>query len=330
MEMTDMTDPLIHRSEPSFCMFPIRLPQVWSMYKKAEASFWTAEEVDLSQDPQDWDALTEDERFFIKHVLAFFAGSDGIVNDNLAERFLREVADPETRAFYGAQIFMENIHSETYALLIDTYIKDERERRHLFNAVNAIPCIKAKADWAKRWISDDTSTFGKRCVAFACVEGIFFSGAFCAIFWLKERGVLPGLCFSNELISRDEAMHTEFAVLMHWTLRAENRVDENDARAMVMDAVEIEKEFITTAIPCRMLGMNSDMMSTYIEFVADRLLVQLGFAKAYGAHNPFGFMERISLPNKTNFFEGRVSEYARAGVTDTHAVDATAEDDDDF
>jgi ribonucleoside-diphosphate reductase subunit M2 len=323
----EMTDPLTHRTEPSFCMFPIRLPAVWAMYKKAEASFWTAEEVDLSRDQQDWDALTDDERHFIKHVLAFFAGSDGIVNDNLAERFLREVADPETRAFYGAQIFMENIHSETYALLIDTYIKDERERRRLFNAVNEIPCIKGKADWARRWISDESSSFGKRCVAFACVEGIFFSGAFCAIFWLKERGILPGLCFSNELISRDEAMHTEFAVLMHWTLRPENRILEADARAMVTEAVGIEKEFITEAIPCRMLGMNSDMMSTYIEFVADRLMVQLGFDKVYGAHNPFGFMERISLPNKTNFFEGRVSEYARAGV---NGNDGDDDDDDDF
>lgn len=297
------------------------------MYKKAEASFWTAEEVDLSRDQQDWDALTDDERHFIKHVLAFFAGSDGIVNDNLAERFLREVADPETRAFCGAQIFMENIHSETYALLIDTYIKDEHERRRLFNAVNEIPCIKGKADWARRWISDESSSFGKRCVAFACVEGIFFSGAFCAIFWLKERGILPGLCFSNELISRDEAMHTEFAVLMHWTLRPENRILEADARAMVTEAVGIEKEFITEAIPCRMLGMNSDMMSTYIEFVADRLMVQLGFDKVYGAHNPLGFMERISLPNKTNFFEGRVSEYARAGV---NGNDDNDDDDDDF
>jgi ribonucleotide reductase beta subunit family protein with ferritin-like domain len=323
----EMTDPLTHRAEPSYCMFPIRLPQVWSMYKKAEASFWTAEEVDLSGDLADWQALTEDERHFIKHVLAFFAGSDGIVNDNLAERFLREVADPETRAFYGAQIFMENIHSETYALLIDTYIQDAGERSQLFNAVNEIPCIKAKADWAKRWISDDSSSFGKRCVAFACVEGIFFSGAFCAIFWLKERGILPGLCFSNELISRDEAMHTEFAVLMHWTLLAQNRIDEASAVAMIQGAVAIEKEFITSAIPCRMLGMNAGLMSTYIEFVADRLLVQLGFGKVFGAANPFGFMERISLPNKTNFFEARVSEYARAGVNTTAG---DGDDDSDF
>lgn len=323
-----MTDPLTHRSEPSYCLFPIRLPQVWAMYKKAEASFWTAEEMDLSRDVQDWDALSDDERYFIKHVLAFFAGSDGIVNENLAERFIREVADPETRAFYGFQVMVENIHSETYALLIDTYIKDAEERRHLFNAVNEIPCIKAKANWAKRWISDVTSTFAKRVTAFACVEGIFFSGAFCSIFWLKERGVLPGLCFSNELISRDEALHTEFAVLMHWTLQPQNRISEADARAMVTEAVAIEKDFITEAIPCRMLGMNSDMMSTYIEFVADRLMVQLGFDKVYGSRQPFGFMERISMPNKTNFFEARVSEYARAGVMDS-AVD-TGDDDEDF
>lgn len=322
-------DPLLDNPEPSYCMFPTRLPEVFKMYKQAEASFWTAEEVDLSQDVVHWEKhLTDDERYFIKYVLAFFAGSDGIVNDNLANRFMTEVADPETKAFYGFQIAMENIHSETYALLIDTYIKDPSERAHLFNAVNEVPCIKQKGDWAKKWISDGTSTFGERCVAFACVEGIFFSGAFCAIFWMKERGLLPGLCFSNELISRDEALHTQFAVLMHHTLMEENRIDEAKATGMIAEAVRIETEFIVDALPCAMLGMNASAMTAYIEFVADRLLLQLGFAKHFNTPNPFDFMERISLPNKTNFFEGRVSEYARAGVKTVAGEDSG--DDDDF
>jgi ribonucleotide reductase beta subunit family protein with ferritin-like domain len=322
-------DPLIYNPNPSYCMFPTRLPEVFQMYKKAEASFWTAEEVDLSMDVADWERLSDDERTFIKYVLAFFAGSDGIVNENLANRFMTEVADPETKAFYGFQIAMENIHSETYALLIDTYIKEPAERARLFNAVNEVPCIKKKGDWARRWIADESATFGERCIAFACVEGIFFSGAFCSIFWMKQRRLLPGLCFSNELISRDEALHTEFAVLMHWLLLPENRITEARAAEMVREAVGIEKEFITEALPCAMLGMNAGAMATYIEYVADRLLVQMGFGKQFGSQNPFEFMERISLPNKTNFFEGRVSEYARAGVkVDTAERDDG--DDDDF
>lgn len=322
-------DPLLYNPEPSYCMFPTRLPEVFKMYKQAEASFWTAEEVDLSEDVAHWEKkLSEDERFFIKNVLAFFAGSDGIVNENLGLRFMAEVADPETKAFYGFQIAMENIHSETYALLIDTYIKDPKERAQLFNAVNEVPCIKTKGDWAKKWISDKESTFGERCIAFACVEGIFFSGAFCSIFWMKERGLLPGLCFSNELISRDEALHTQFAILLHHLLQPENRITEERATEMVAEAVSIETNFITKALPCAMLGMNATAMTTYIQFVADRLLLQMGFSKLYNAQNPFDFMERISLPNKTNFFEGRVSEYARAGVN-VEVVDED-EDDDDF
>jgi ribonucleotide reductase beta subunit family protein with ferritin-like domain len=323
-----MDDPLLHNPNPSYCMFPTRLPEVFQMYKKAEASFWTAEEVDLESDIADWNKLSDGERRFIKYVLAFFAGSDGIVNENLAVRFMNEVADPETKAFYGFQIAIENIHSEMYALLIDTYIRDPQERAHLFNAVNEVPCIKKKGDWAKKWISDELSTFGDRCVAFACVEGIFFSGSFCSIFWLKQRKLLPGLCFSNELISRDEALHTEFAVLMHRTLMPENKSTPARVVAMVTEAVGIEKEFILEALPCALLGMNGDSMAAYIEFVADRLLVQLGCAKHYGTKNPFDFMERISLPNKTNFFEGRVSEYARAGVK--VATDESDGDADDF
>lgn len=324
------TDPLLHDPTPSYCLLPIKYPQLWAAYKQAEACFWTAEEVDLSHDTEDWARLSDDERHFVLHVLAFFAGADGIVNDNLATRFMGDVAPPEAKAFYGFQIAMENIHSETYALLIDTYVDDPVVKARMFNAVNDIPCVRRKAEWAKRWIDDPRASFASRCVAFACVEGIFFSGAFCAIFWLKERGVLPGLCFSNELISRDEALHTEFAVQMHGLLQPENRLTAGEARTMITDAVDIEKEFIIDALPCRMLGMNADMMGRYIEFVADRLLVQLGFPAEYGASNPFAFMERISLTNKTNFFEGRVSEYARSGVAKAVANGPadTAEDDD--
>jgi ribonucleotide reductase beta subunit family protein with ferritin-like domain len=325
-------DPLLHDDSPSYCLLPIRYPRLWDAYKRAEACFWTAEEVDLSGDADDWASLTDDERHFVIHVLAFFAGSDGIVNENLAARFMTDVAPPEAKAFYGFQIAMENIHSETYALLIDTYISDGDQKARMFNAVNDIPCIQRKAAWAKRWIEDKDASFATRCVAFACVEGIFFSGAFCAIFWLKERGVLPGLCFSNELISRDEALHTEFAVMLHGMLQPRNQLTEGDARAMILDAVAIEKTFIIDALPCRMLGMNADMMGTYIEFVADRLLLQLGFDAAFSAKNPFPFMERISLTNKTNFFEARVSEYARSGVCAELAAGAGGPDceDDDF
>ncbi|KAE9395737.1 hypothetical protein BT96DRAFT_977879 [Gymnopus androsaceus JB14] len=276
-------EPLLKESHRRFVLFPIQYEEIWSMYKKAEASFWTAEEMDLSKDLTDWDKLTPNERYFISHILAFFAASDGIVNENLVERFSSEVQAAEARCFYGFQIMMENIHSETYSLLIDTYIQDKVEREHLFDAVERIPCIKKKADWAMTWISDKQSTFAIRLVAFAAVEGIFFSGAFASIFWLKKRGLMPGLTFSNELISRDE------------------------------DAVEIEQEFLTVALPVALIGMNAALMSQYIEFVADRLLTELGQQKVYNVQNPFDFMDNISLQGKTNFFERRVSEYSRAG-----------------
>lgn len=283
------------------------------MYKKAEASFWTAEEIDLSKDLHDWNnKLNDDEKFFISHVLAFFAASDGIVNENLVERFSGEVQAPEARCFYGFQIMMENIHSETYSLLIDTYIKDQKQRQYLFDAIETIPCIKKKADWALRWISDEKSTFAQRLVAFAAVEGIFFSGSFASIFWLKKRGLMPGLTFSNELISRDEGLHTDFACLLfkHIVKKPSKEV----ITGIITEAVAIEQEFLTEALPCALLGMNAKLMRQYIEFVADRLLVELGCEKVYKSTNPFDFMESISLAGKTNFFEKRVSDYQKAGV----------------
>jgi ribonucleoside-diphosphate reductase subunit M2 len=297
------------------------------MYKKAMASFWTAEEIDLSKDILDWNTrLTDDERFFVSHILAFFAASDGIVNENLVERFSAEVQVPEARCFYGFQVMMENIHSETYSLLIDTYISEPKQRAFLFNAIDnspspltfkhvltgTVPCIRKKADWALRWISDKSSTFGSRLVAFAAVEGIFFSGAFASIFWLKKRGLMPGLTFSNELISRDEGMHTDFACLLFSMLS--DRPSAAAVRAIIVEAVAIEQEFLSDALPCRLLGMNAELMCTYIEFVADRLLVALGCPKEYNAVNPFDFMENISLAGKTNFFEKRVGDYQKAGV----------------
>jgi ribonucleoside-diphosphate reductase subunit M2 len=283
------------------------------MYKKAEASFWTAEEIDLSKDMHDWNnKLNDDEKFFISHILAFFAASDGIVNENLVERFSAEVQVSEARCFYGFQIMMENIHSETYSLLIDTYIKEPSQRTHLFNAIDTIPCIRKKADWALRWISDRESTFAQRLVAFAAVEGIFFSGAFASIFWLKKRGLMPGLTFSNELISRDEGLHTDFACLLFSHMK--NRPSKQVIKDIIIDAVNIEQEFLTEALPCALLGMNSNLMKQYIEFVADRLLVALGNDKVYKSSNPFDFMENISLGGKTNFFEKRVGEYQKAGV----------------
>jgi ribonucleoside-diphosphate reductase subunit M2 len=309
------------------------------MYKKAMASFWTAEEIDLSKDIHDWNhRLNDDERFFISHILAFFAASDGIVNENLVERFSGEIQIPEARCFYGFQIMMENIHSETYSLLIDTYISEPKQRSYLFNAIDnskptrspstrsllspsppqhltachAVPCIRKKADWALRWISDKNSTFGSRLVAFAAVEGIFFSGSFASIFWLKKRGLMAGLTFSNELISRDEGMHTDFACLLFSMLRA--KPDAEAVRAIITEAVAIEQEFLSDALPVRLLGMNSDLMCRYIEFVADRLLVALGNSKVYNVANPFDFMENISLAGKTNFFEKRVGDYQKAGV----------------
>ena len=283
------------------------------MYKKAEASFWTAEEVDLSKDLRDWsNRLNDDEQYFVSHVLAFFAASDGIVNENLVERFSGEVQIPEARCFYGFQIMMENIHSEMYSLLIDTYIKEPKQRTHLFDAINTIPCIRKKADWALRWISDKQSTFAQRLVAFAAVEGIFFSGSFASIFWLKKRGLMPGLTFSNELISRDEGMHTDFACLLFQHLN--NRPSQQAVQDIITEAVVIEQEFLTDALPCALLGMNSTLMKQYIEFVADRLLLALGNSKYYRASNPFDFMENISLAGKTNFFEKRVGDYQKAGV----------------
>ena len=287
-------------------------PQIWEMYKKALGLFWTAEEVDLSKDYGDWEKLSENEQYFLEHVLAFFAGSDGIVVENLGERFLRDVSIPEAKCFYGLQIAMENIHSETYSLLIDTYIKDDDKKRKLFNAVETIPCIKRKADWSLKWITDQNSNFAKRLVAFACVEGIFFSGSFCSIFWMKKRGLLPGLCFSNELISRDEALHTDFACLLYSSI--EEKLSQEVIYEIICEAVEIENEFIVESLPCKLLGMNSGMMTQYIKFVADRLLLQLGYDKLYNVINPFTWMEMISMEGKTNFFEKRVGEYSKNNV----------------
>ncbi|KAF3308751.1 Ribonucleotide-diphosphate reductase (RNR), small subunit [Orbilia oligospora] len=306
-------EPLLVENKKRFVLFPINYHEVWQMYKKAEASFWTAEEIDLSKDLHDWhNRLNDDERYFISHVLAFFAASDGIVNENLVQRFSNEVQIPEARCFYGFQIMMENIHSETYSLLIDTYIKDSSQRTYLFDAIDTIPCIKKKADWAIRWIEDEQSTFAQRLVAFAAVEGIFFSGSFAAIFWLKKRGLMPGLTFSNELISRDEGLHTDFACLLFSHLN--NRPSKADVEAVITEAVTIEQEFLTEALPCPLLGINAKLMKQYIEFVADRLLIALGNPKVYHSTNPFDFMETISLAGKTNFFEKRVSDYQKAGV----------------
>ena len=301
-------EPLLQEDDNRYVMFPIKYQNIWEMYKKQEFSFWRAEEVDLSKDKKFWEQLSSEEQHFIKMILAFFAASDGIVLENLATRFMGEIQVSEARAFYGLQIAMENIHSITYSLLIDTYIKDPNEKNRLFNALNEFDCIKKKGDWAKKWINDKRSNFATRLVAFACVEGIFFSGAFCAIFWLKKRGILPGLTFSNELISRDEALHTEFAILLYSLL--EKKLKKQRIYEIIKEAVEIEKEFILDALPCRLIGMNNVLMSQYIEFVADRLSVQLGYDKIYNSSNPFDFMEMISVQSKTNFFEDRVSDYA--------------------
>ncbi|MBE7177859.1 MAG: ribonucleotide-diphosphate reductase subunit beta [Mucilaginibacter polytrichastri] len=301
---------LLRENKDRFVILPINYPAIWEMYKKHEASFWTAEEIDLSGDIKDWESMNSGERHFISHVLAFFAASDGIVNENLAVNFMSEVQVPEARCFYGFQIMMENIHSETYALLIDTYIKDAKEKDHLFHALETVPCVKKKAEWALRWI--DNGNFAERLVAFAAVEGIFFSGSFCSIFWLKKRGLMPGLTFSNELISRDEGMHCEFACLLYSMLK--NKLPKEQVKAIIVDAVEIEKEFVTDALPVNLIGMNAKMMQQYIEFVADRWLVELGNEKVYNSTNPFDFMEMISLQGKTNFFEKRVGDYQKSGV----------------
>ncbi len=307
------TETILEPNEGRFVLFPIQHNDIWSFYKKAEASFWTAEEIDLSADIIDWETkLNENEKHFIKHILAFFAASDGIVNENLAENFLSEVQYTEAKFFYGFQLAIENIHSETYSLLIDTYIKDTEEKKHLFNAIDTLSCVRKKADWALRWI--DKGTFAQRLIAFAAVEGIFFSGAFCSIFWLKKRGLMPGLGFSNELISRDEGLHCEFACLLYSYIK--NKVPQSIVYKIFQEAVSIEKEFITESIPCAMIGMNSTMMCQYIEFVANRLLLQLGYDKLWNAENPFDFMELISLRPKTNFFELRVGEYTKSTINE--------------
>jgi|TARA_Y100000389_G_C17383316_1_gene475587 ribonucleotide reductase beta subunit family protein with ferritin-like domain len=303
-------EPLLTENENRFVMFPIEDQSIWDMYKKQVDCFWRTEEVDLSKDMASWKTLNDEEKYFIKMVIAFFAGSDGIVLENLGTRFMGEVQLAEARAFYGFQIAMENIHSETYSLLIDTYEKDEKEKQKLFEGIQNFPCIKKKADWAVKWINDKRSSFATRLIAFACVEGIFFSGAFCSIFWLKKRGKMPGLTFSNELISRDEALHTEFAVLLYNKLV--KKLSKKRITEIITEAVDIEKEFICEALPCRLIGMNATLMSQYIEFVADRLAMQLGNDKIYNTANPFDFMEAISVEGKTNFFEKRVGEYALA------------------
>lgn len=303
-------EPLLTEDENRFVMFPIEHNDIWKMYKKSVDCFWRTEEIDMSKDLAHWKSLTEQEQFYIKMILAFFAASDGIVIENLGMRFMSEVQISEARAFYGFQIAMENIHSETYSLLIESYIKDKDEKHKLFNAIDNFPCIKKKADWSIKWINDKRANFASRLLAFACVEGIFFSGAFCSIYWLKKRGLMPGLTFSNELISRDEALHTEFAVLLYQKLQ--KKLKKSKVHEMIKEAVEIEKEFITEALPCRLIGMNSTLMCQYIEFVADRLVLQLGYEAIYNATNPFDFMEMISIEGKTNFFEKRVGEYALA------------------
>ena len=314
-------EPILKENKNRFVLFPIEHHDIWEFYKKAEASFWTAEEIDLSQDLKDWERLNDGEKHFISHVLAFFAASDGIVNENLGENFVAEVQYTEAKFFYGFQIAIENIHSEVYSLLIDTYVKDSKEKNKLFNAIETLDCVKKKADWALRWI--EQASFAERLIAFAAVEGIFFSGSFCSIFWLKKRGLMPGLSFSNELISRDEGLHCDFACLLY-NNHLVNKLPVERVTKIITDAVAIEKEFVTDAIPVRLIGMNAALMSQYIEFVADRLLVELNCPKVYNAANPFDFMEMISLQGKTNFFEKRVGEYQKAGVMNKETDKDTA------
>ena len=318
------TEPLLAPDDNRFVMFPIKHNDIWDMYKKQIDCFWRAEEIDLSKDSTHWDTLNADEKHFISMILAFFAASDGIVLENLASRFMTEIQVSEARAFYGFQIAMENIHSETYSLLIETYIKDKEEKYRLFNAIENFPCIKKKSDWAQKWIHDNRSSFATRLVAFACVEGIFFSGAFCSIYWLKKRGLMPGLTFSNELISRDEALHCEFAILLYSKLL--KKIDKARIHELIKEAVDIETEFICEALPCRLIGMNSEMMTQYIQFVADRLCVQLGYKKIYNVGNPFEFMELISLESKTSFFERRNDAYALANKTGINEAFSLNED----
>jgi ribonucleoside-diphosphate reductase beta chain len=311
MSKTPQEEPILRENKDRFVLFPIRQHEIWKFYKQAEASFWTAEEIDLSQDMKDWLNLNDGERHFITHVLAFFAASDGIVNENLAEHFVSEVQYTEAKFFYGFQIAIENIHSETYSLLIDTYVKDAKEKDKLFHGIETMPCVKKKADWALKWIGE--GTFQERLIAFAAVEGIFFSGSFCSIFWLKKRGLMPGLSFSNELISRDEGLHCDFACHLY-TQHVVNKLPKERVIEIIKDAVEIEKEFVTDALPVNLIGMNAGQMRQYIEYVADRLLNELVGTKIYNVTNPFDFMDMISLRGKTNFFEKRVAEYQKAGV----------------
>ena len=311
-------EPMLQENLDRFVLFPIEHDDIWAMYKQEQASFWTAEEIDLAEDLKDWKNLNKDEKHFIKHILAFFAASDGIVNENLVMNFSNEVCWPEARAFYGFQIMMENIHAETYSLLIDTYIEDEKEKDHLFKALETVPSVQKKGDWALKWLSRKRGSFAERLVAFAAVEGIFFSGSFCAIFWLKKRGLMPGLTFSNELISRDEGLHCDFACLLHNKLL--RGAGENVIRRIIAEAVDIEIEFVTKALPVNLIGMNADLMTQYIQFVADRLLTQLNCSKIYNVGNPFPWMEMISMQGKTNFFEKRVAEYQKAGVMDSASL----------
>jgi ribonucleoside-diphosphate reductase subunit M2 len=315
---------LLTPDDNRFVMFPIKCDDIWRMYKKQVDCFWRAEEIDLSKDNANWESLNADEKYYISMILAFFAASDGIVLENLASRFMSDVQLAEARAFYGFQIAMESIHSEVYSLLIDSYIKDKDEKTKLFNAIQYFPCIKKKSDWAQKWIHDNRSSFSTRLIAFACVEGIFFSGAFCSIYWLKKRGLMPGLTFSNELISRDEALHCEFAVLLYSKLQ--KKIDKNRVYEIIKEAVEIETEFICEALPCKLIGMNSGLMTQYIKFVADRLIVQLGYKKIYNVVNPFPWMELISLEGKTNFFEKRVADYALANKSNTDTAFEINED----
>ena len=324
--MKQENEVLLRENKDRFVILPINYPRIWEMYKKHEASFWTAEEIDLSDDMKHWENLNDGERHFISHILAFFAASDGIVNENLAVNFMSEVQVPEARCFYGFQIMMENIHSETYALLIDTYIKDPIEKDRLFHAIDTVPAVKKKAEWALRWI--ENGSFAERLVAFAAVEGIFFSGSFCSIFWMKKRGLMPGLTFSNELISRDEGMHCEFACLLYGMLS--QKLSKQEVNHIITDAVDIEKEFVTEALPVNLIGMNAKLMSQYIEFVADRWLVELGYDKVYNVSNPFDFMEMISLQGKTNFFEKRVGDYQKSGVLNTTTDAKSFSLDEDF
>ena len=326
--MSTAIEPILEDNKDRFVIFPIQHHDLWQWYKTAEASFWTAEEIDLSQDPHDWsNKLSDDERYFIKHILAFFAASDGIVNENLAENFVNEVQYSEAKFFYGFQIMMENIHSETYSLLIDTYVEDEKEKDVLFKAIENFPAIKKKADWALRWI--ESPSFAERLIAFAAVEGIFFSGAFCSIFWLKKRGLMPGLTFSNELISRDEGLHCDYAVHLH-NKHLINKVPKERIKDIIVDALNIEREFITESLPVSLIGMNAKLMTQYLEFVTDRLLVELECEKMYNVSNPFDFMDMISLQGKTNFFEKRVGEYQKAGVLNNEKTDEKISFDADF